>query len=118
MIFLIVVCIIFRNEINGGIGTVYEGHCDTVSKYATLSHVLINVLGAMLLSASNYTMQVVCAPTRSDIDRAHERGDWLDIGVPSFRNIMGRISKQHIIVWWVSAECNPFRTKGFGAELG
>ena len=29
-------------------------------------------------------------PTRKEIDRAHAKGDWLDIGIPSVRNIMGK----------------------------
>lgn len=57
----------------------------------------------MLLGASNYTMQVLCAPTRAEVDQAHAKGDWLDIGVPSFRNIMGRISKKRVVLWWLLA---------------
>lgn len=50
-------------------------------------HILINILSTMLLSASNYTMQVLSSPTRGEIDRAHWRGEWFDVGVLSVRNL-------------------------------
>lgn len=34
-------------------------------------------------------MQVLNAPSRAELDSAHERGSWLDIGVPSPRNVFG-----------------------------
>ncbi|RMY19582.1 hypothetical protein D0866_12777 [Hortaea werneckii] len=71
----------------GGMGLAFEGKCSTVNSWTTWLHVLINGLSYILLSASNYTMQCLCSPTRKEIDQAHARGDWLDIGVPSVRNI-------------------------------
>lgn len=59
-----------------------------------------NALGTLLLSGSNYCMQVLCAPTRRELDQAHAQGRWLDIGVPSFRNLW-RISPKRVVVWWV-----------------
>lgn len=47
----------------------------------------INVLSTLLLGASNNCAQLLTAPTRKDIDLAHIKGKWLDIGVPSTRNI-------------------------------
>ncbi len=40
-----------------------------------------------MLMASNYCMQLQAAPTRKNLDKAHEAEDWLDIGVPSLRNL-------------------------------
>lgn len=53
----------------------------------------INILGTLLLGASNNCAQLLSAPTRKDIDDAHSRGKWLDIGTPSVRNIpiLGRL---------------------------
>jgi hypothetical protein len=87
-----------RFGLDGGIGTVYEGACSTVSAWSFWLHILINGLSSMLLSASNYTMQCVTAPTRRECDLAHARGDWLDVGVPSVRNLF-RISWQRRIMW-------------------
>jgi hypothetical protein len=38
------------------------------------------------LASSNYTMQVMSSPTRKEIDGAHIRGEWLDVGLLSPRN--------------------------------
>ncbi|KAI0147984.1 hypothetical protein F4776DRAFT_673287 [Hypoxylon sp. NC0597] len=81
-----------------GVGTIYEGDCNKVKTLDQWTHLLINFLGTGMLSASNYCMQLQAAPTRADIDRAHQapaheqnrahkEGRWLDIGVPSLRNL-------------------------------
>ncbi len=70
-----------------GVGVIYQGDCGTVASLDQWLHLAINLLGTGMLSASNYCMQLQAAPTRADVDRAHERGRWLDIGVSSVRNI-------------------------------
>lgn len=82
---------------NDQISTIFEGDCRTASKLDTGLHVLINVLGTLLLSASNLALQLVVSPTRHDVDVAHKKGVWLDIGVPSFRNLR-HISRSSVIV--------------------
>jgi hypothetical protein len=62
------------------------------------AHVLINALSSVLLSASNYAMQCVTSPTRSECDVAHARGDWMDVGVAGTRNLT-RISHRRKVVW-------------------
>lgn len=47
-------------------------------------------------------MQCLSSPTRSEIDKAHGQGIWLDIGVPSVRNLR-RLSTSRIVLWWVLA---------------
>ncbi|KAK3669847.1 hypothetical protein LTR78_010305 [Recurvomyces mirabilis] len=84
---------------NGGVGTAYEGSCEVVNSWTTWLHILINALSSILLSASNYTMQCLCSPTRKEIDEAHAKGDWLDIGVASVRNIW-RIRWTRRLLWW------------------
>ncbi len=74
-----------------GVGVIYQGSCVTVQQLDTYIHLLINILGTGMLMASNYCMQLQAAPTRDNIDEAHKRGKWLDIGVPSLRNF-----------WWIS----------------
>ncbi|KAI1108456.1 hypothetical protein F5Y14DRAFT_83968 [Nemania sp. NC0429] len=70
-----------------GIGMLYDNDCTTVNDLDRYLHLLINILSTGLLSASNYCMQLQAAPTRAEIDRAHRQGRWLDIGVPSLRNL-------------------------------
>lgn len=78
--------------------TIYKGKCSTTQRLNTLAHVVINTLGVALLSSSNYIMQVLNAPTREEVDQAHARWIWLDIGVPSIRNLK-YISRWKGILW-------------------
>lgn len=47
-------------------------------------------------------MQCLSSPERGEIDKAHCKGIWLDIGVPSVRNLR-RISATRILLWWLLA---------------
>lgn len=89
-------------ELNDGIGDAYVGDCNVVDAWAMWLHVLINVLSSALLGASNYTMQCLTSPTRTDCNIAHAKGDWLDVGVASFRNLT-RISWKRRVVWTLLA---------------
>src|SRR5881227_2609372 len=64
----------------------YEGDCDKVRGLNIGIHLIINLLGTVLLSASNYGMQCLSAPTRAEVDKAHSKGFWLSIGIMSVRN--------------------------------
>ena len=81
-----------------GIGTLYEGSCDESRTIGLWLHLGINVLSTLLLSGSNYTQQCLAAPTRSEIDAAHVRRQWMDIGVPSVRNLF-RIKPERTFLW-------------------
>jgi hypothetical protein len=61
--------------------------CDVVRQYNRWIQFSINALSTILLGASNYCAQLLLAPMRRDIDRAHGQSKWLDIGVQSFRNL-------------------------------
>ncbi|RMY63560.1 hypothetical protein D0864_12597 [Hortaea werneckii] len=87
---------------SGGVGTAFDGDCERVNVWTTGLHVRINGLSSILLSASNYTMQCLSSPTRAEIDRAHARGDWLDVGVVSVRNLW-RINWRRTVIWWILA---------------
>jgi hypothetical protein len=79
-------------------GILLEGECDHVELLNTGLHVLINVLSTILLSGSNYCMQCLSAPTREEVDKAHAQKRWLDIGIPSIRNVR-HLGKKRIILW-------------------
>jgi hypothetical protein len=70
-----------------GIATLFRGTEAEVSRWNTIAHIFINMLSTLLFSMSNYTMQVLNSPTRREIDKAHARGKWLDIGVASVHNL-------------------------------
>ncbi|KAI9884895.1 MAG: hypothetical protein M1823_003302 [Watsoniomyces obsoletus] len=81
-----------------GIGTMYSGDCKTTRRLSSGLHLLINILGSAMLGGSNYCMQRLSAPTREEVDKAHAAGTWLDIGIPSVRNVW-RISRQRRNIW-------------------
>ncbi|KAI1464903.1 uncharacterized protein F4812DRAFT_466789 [Daldinia caldariorum] len=104
---------ISRYDSQNGVGTIYEGDCGEVKSMDQWCHLLINCLSTGMLSASNYCMQLQAAPTRADVDRAHhakshkqdrthQEGIWLDIGVPSLRNLQ-YISKWRRLAWYILA---------------
>lgn len=86
--------------VSGGFGTIQRGNCDQTKKLSLWLHFAINVLSTALLGASNYCMQCLSSPTRQDIDKAHAQNIWLDIGIPSVRNLR-RIEWKKIILWWL-----------------
>ena len=45
-------------------------------------------------------MPCLASPTREEVDRAHRQNRWLDIGVPSIRNLT-RISPHRKVLWWL-----------------
>ena len=81
-----------------GIGTLYSGSCDKSRAIGLWLHLGINALSTLLLSGSNYTQQCLAAPTRSEIDATHARRRWMDIGVPSVRNLF-RIKPERRLLW-------------------
>lgn len=70
-----------------GFPVIFRGTCESARWQNTLWHFVLNVLSTGLLAASNYCMQLLSAPTRAHVDQAHAAGKWLDIGIPSLRNL-------------------------------
>ncbi|KAL8709696.1 MAG: hypothetical protein Q9220_005636 [cf. Caloplaca sp. 1 TL-2023] len=84
--------------IDNGIGTLFDGSCTSTKNLSLWLHLLINALSTALLSASNFCMQCLAAPTRQEIEQAHRRYIWLNIGVPSTRNLF-YISRGRALIW-------------------
>jgi len=84
--------------VSGGIGTIQQGPCNIIKKTGLWLHIAINILSTALLGASNYCMQCLCSPTRLEVESAHARKIWLDIGIQSFRNLK-RVSRGRMILW-------------------
>ena len=88
--------------LSGGIGTIHRGPCHAIKQTGLWLHIAINVLSTMLLGASNYCMQCLCSPTRAEIDKAHARKTWLDIGIQSMRNL-SKIGRMRMTLWIILA---------------
>lgn len=85
-----------------GISNMIAGDEATISRWNTALHILINALSTILLAGSNYTMQVLNSPTRKDVDAAHARGQWLDVGILSPRNLR-RLPRKRAVLWYTLA---------------
>lgn len=83
---------------NQGRRVLYNGRCDTVRKLNTGIHLVINILGTVLLGASNYCMQCMGAPTRAEVDKTHKRFGYVDIGVSGIRNLF-HVRKLRVLLW-------------------
>lgn len=83
-----------------GVVSIFTGECGTVQTMDILVHLVVNILSTLLLGGSNYCMQCLSAPTRIDVDKAHANGRWLDIGVPSVRNL-GAVPWYKTCLWVV-----------------
>ncbi|KAH7341227.1 hypothetical protein BKA66DRAFT_448311 [Pyrenochaeta sp. MPI-SDFR-AT-0127] len=75
-----------------------SGSCHSVSRSNIIIHLFINILSMLLLASSNFCMQVAIAPTRAEVDLAHARRKWLDIGTPSLGNLR-HVSRSRVICW-------------------
>lgn len=80
----------------------YQGPCTQSATINLLLHLLLNILGTLILASSNFFMQILNAPSRSDLDRAHSRSAWVAVGVPSFRNLI-HLGPLKLICWLVLA---------------
>ena len=79
---------------------VYAGSCTTTEMKDTWVHLALNIVATALLASSNYCMQLLSSPSRSEVDRAHAKRKWLDIGIPSVRNLSS-LKKKKVILWWI-----------------
>ena len=91
----------------GGLGTIYQGNCSQSHRINSRLHIVINVLSTALLSASNFCMQLLAAPTRQEIDKAHKTKKWLDIGVPSVRNLKYISKRRGIAIFLLATSSIP-----------
>lgn len=79
---------------DGHYATIVMGSYERISTLSARIHLGINILSTMLLAGSNYCMQCLMSPTRKDVDKAHARGTYLNIGILSWRNVMACSKKR------------------------
>lgn len=96
-----IVTIVATTSKGSGTGTrriIFQGDCEKAEKLDLVAHFLINAMSTVLLSASNYAMQCLTAPTRDEVDAAHAKRKWLDIGILSVRNLRN-VQRKRAILW-------------------
>jgi hypothetical protein len=85
-----------------GSATIICGSCTAVRNANTGIHAALNVLSTLVLGASTYAMQGLTAPTRLDVDAAHARGKWVEIGTSSVRNLF-YVRRRNVWIWGLLA---------------
>ena len=84
------VCLVYlaaKGLLSARESVIFSGPRATAESIDSGLHALVNVFAVVLLAGANYVFQLLSSPTRREVDVAHERKRWLDIGVPSFRNL-------------------------------
>jgi hypothetical protein len=101
---LVFTILLWKNYGQSKDGTVNisDGECAHIRHLDSSLHILINFLSTILLSASNLCLQLLLAPTRDEVDAAHGKRRWLDIGVPSFQNLWN-LPRSCQVVWMLLA---------------
>ncbi|KAI1418430.1 hypothetical protein F5Y13DRAFT_176522 [Hypoxylon sp. FL1857] len=66
----------------------FDGDCDggNVSQVNMVLHLLINIISTLVVTSSNFFMQILNSPSREELNTAHFKGSWMGIGIPSVRN--------------------------------
>ena len=95
---ILIVVVDTKHGISAGFATLQDGDCNKTKRLDLWLHLLINVLSTLLLEVSNYSMQCLSASTRQDLDAGHRGNIWMNIGVPSVKNIL-RISWPRRLLW-------------------
>lgn len=65
----------------------FLGSCSEAGRINMALHLLLNLLSSLVFASSNYFMQILNAPSRQEIDKAHLQLQSLDLGVPSLKNL-------------------------------
>lgn len=78
--------------------TITTRSCESIDVWSSFIQTAISIFSALLLSGSNYSIQVLCSPTRAEVDEAHRKHTYLNIGVLSMRNII-RFRKRRLCLF-------------------
>ncbi|GAB7339979.1 hypothetical protein MBLNU457_6491t1 [Dothideomycetes sp. NU457] len=78
--------------------TLFTGSCEKMKHITIWVDLLVNVLSTLLLGASKHCAQLLSSPERSDVDKAHQSGKSLSIGVPSIKNLF-HVRKKRSALW-------------------
>lgn len=85
-----------------GTATIMSGSCSMIRNANTGIHAALNVLSTLVLGASTYAMQGMTAPTRKEVDVAHLKGKWVEIGTSSVRNLF-HVRRRNAWIWGLLA---------------
>ena len=84
---IIITWVAAGDGVERGLAVLQQGSCQETKHLKLRLHLAVNAPSTLLLGAGKYTMQYLSSPTREEIDTAHRQQIWLDIGIPSLRNL-------------------------------
>ena len=87
-------------EREDGLVTLRRYTCGWTKRANSVLHIALNILASTLLGASSYMMQRLAAPTRDDIDRAHQKYKSVQIGSLSF-DCFSYMSRRKLVIFFV-----------------
>ncbi|KAM0424611.1 hypothetical protein ACHAPT_010137 [Fusarium lateritium] len=76
-----------KGHISTNVSSLMEGNSTQVEGIGRGILAVVNVFAIILVAGANYVFQILSSPTRAEVDSAHENRKWLDIGIPSLRNL-------------------------------
>lgn len=83
-----------------GSGLLYKGSCSKVKSLTVWLLFPLNIVATVLISSSNYVMQVMAAPDRQEVDYAHSLATSITIGGMRFRNLQFG-GRRRRFIWWL-----------------
>ncbi|KAI3319223.1 hypothetical protein HD806DRAFT_525813 [Xylariaceae sp. AK1471] len=66
---------------------IYRMNCNNAAHINLIFHLLINLVSTGIFASANFFMQIITSPSRAEIDKAHSQLRFLDVGIPSPRNL-------------------------------
>ncbi|KAF4974688.1 hypothetical protein FZEAL_8435 [Fusarium zealandicum] len=76
-----------KGHISTSDSSLMEGSSEAVQAISRGILAAVNVFAIVLIAGANYVVQILSSPTRAEVDIAHQNLKWLDIGIPSLRNL-------------------------------
>ena len=83
-----------------GSGLLYKGSCNHVKSLTVWLLLPLNIAATVLISISNYVMQVMAAPDREEVDYAHSLATSITIAGMRFRNLQFG-GRRRRVIWWI-----------------
>ena len=97
-------------KLENGLGTLYHGSCARVKNLSNYLLIPLNVLGTITLSSSNYVMQILNAPNRQEIEKAHQSACFLNVGISSPSNLRHTSRLKRTLYVLLALSTVPIRT--------
>ena len=102
----IIVCLALAatsDRLEGHDTIISTGDCERISATDQAIQAVGNILGIFFIAGASYVSQVLVSPTREEVTAAHTKSRWVDIGVPSLRNMaaisIGRAILSAVVVF-------------------